>query len=302
MTKQGTPEEFWARAQAHEQTEADLRADLAVLESQAGGVMLDDPGAAEALVGRVASLRARADLEGEAAVEARKRAQAARVAGLRGEADGLEPEVARIRRELSAYQVQRDKLLKALEEFTRAEWALKPEPDRLVTASEPRPPRPDEILSGELRAVEQRQAQLRSRADAVESDPEWVPDSVRSAQEAQDEWAALVRDMREWAIRVSGVRAEIARLEVSHEDPLGNMPRTAVRLKELRRDASSEGFFEDLCENADRLRAKGLVLSDAEVRALAVEVGLDVPVEFAGEDDSDEVPGVSTDHDGAEAE
>lgn len=281
MTKavQGTPEELWARAQGHEQTESDLRADLVALESQAGGVMLDDPESAEALVGRVVSLRARVALEGRAAAEARKRAQAAHVAGLRAEADALEPETARIRGDLAVYQKQRDKLLKALEDFTRAEWVLKPDPDLRTVGRYERRLRPDEVLLSEVRAVEERQTALRSQADAAEADQEWMPPALAEATRLRDAWDRTVERYREWAVQLRDawkVIDEVAEVQKrTREEVLfgdgGFGQLNDARAAAPRLEQALRGFWDDVAH----FRREGMDLSDDEVSALKVELGLE---------------------------
>ena len=282
--KPATPEEFTARAVEHDRNRESLLADLSVLEDQAGAVMLDDPDAVEALTGRVASLRARADLEGRAAAEARRRAQAARVAGLRGEADALEPEVARIRKDLAAYQSKRDKLLKELETFTRAEWVLKPDPELWqVGGSYSRPARPDEMLLKELREVEEQQTSLRSQAEAVEADPDWVSASERWLVHVTECWDEALTGHRKAAQDLAAARVEIVETAaiVKHDlDSATYVPewlsKLQARVVEL--EQHLQGFHEDVTH----FRGQGLALADGEVADLMAELGLEVPAGSAG--------------------
>ncbi|WP_346007158.1 hypothetical protein [Janibacter terrae] len=265
-TRPVTPEEFTARAVEHDQKRATLLQDLSVLEEQAGAMMLDDPDAAETLTERVASLRARADLEGRAAVEARSRAREARVAGLREEADAFEPKVARIRKELAEYQDKRDKLLKELEEFTRAEWIVKPDPDALLVGPYTRPARPDEMLLRELQQIEEQQTALRSQADAVAADPNWEPAEIRRMRQLRADWER----------KLAGYREELSQLKEWRKDlelrQAQGLPTEEVA--EFVRDTETEIWR--LYGDVKSFRDGGLEFSAEELQALRVEFGLDL--------------------------
>lgn len=283
--KSATPAEFTARAVEHDRNRVSLLADLSTLEEQAGAVMLDDPNAVEALTERVASLRARADLEGRAATEARRRAQAARVAGLRAEADAFEPEVARIRKDLAAYRGKRDRLLKELETFTRAEWVLKPEPDLMMVGMYSRPIRPDESLLEELRVVEEQQAKLRSQADEIEADPDWVSASDLWIEGVREYWDKAVAGHRQAARDLAAARAEIVETATIVKHDLDS-DFTPPWLETLRATvAELEERLQGFPQDVEHFRGQGLELSGAEVSALRAELGLDVLVGTAGGDD-----------------
>ncbi len=98
------------------------RRELERLEGSAARVALADPGELGRVTSRIAELRDRVAIGGQAVEEARRLEQAARAEALRGEADGLEPAVEAAAVLVSEFEERTTELLSALEKHTRQAW------------------------------------------------------------------------------------------------------------------------------------------------------------------------------------
>lgn len=277
-----TAEQLTLKAQSWDREREQALGELEQVEARAGADMIDDPSAGETLAGRVASLRARADLAGRAAAEARRRAQDARVASILAEAEALMPEVAKARKALEQHQKQRDELTRALENFTGQEWQTKPDPDIALVGSYTRATRPEEMLSHELETIVAEQDRLRAEADAAAADPDWTPPREREQARLRAEWDALVAGYREWVHGLADAREEItttARGAGVDLDDLTHVPPWLTRLRE--RVDELEGRLQGFPRDVELYRGQCLDLGDDEVSALMAELGLSDELEPA---------------------
>lgn len=267
------PEALTEQAAAWDAEQAAALAELEQAEAAAGPAMLDDPAAVEALAARVASLRTRADLAGRAAAEARRRAQAARVADLRAQADKLEPEAVKARKALDRHQAEADQLRRALEDFTGAPWQVVPERAMHETGPRTRPARPGEKLAGALRDVLDRQARLRADADAIAEDPAWVPPAEQQARRLRGEWEQSVAGYRQAAADLADARGQLDDLAAALRGQVADVTEVPGHLALSARVATLEQGMSTFRADVDFFRGLGLDLPDAEVSALADELG-----------------------------
>jgi hypothetical protein len=269
-------EEWAAEAEA-------ARAELAAAESSSGADVLDDPAAAAKVVEGIAKLRARVEVAQKAQAESKRRAQAARVRGAEAEAAALDPAIAKARKALEQHLTKRSQLLKALEEFSNAEWRMRTFEDAdlrqriemgervsLPTAVEWR-------LQRELGDLRERQAQLRDVAAQIAADPEWVPPQEAHRSRIRVEWARLVGQYRGWLIERAEAEAEIERTAEVLEFDLEHSIHEPQWLQDLRAKiealtAQVARFPEefDFCEK--QMREAGGSLGDID--GLLVEFGL----------------------------
>ena len=269
-----TVESFTAQAVEWDTEQAHVLAELAKMEARAGAEVLADPAAMGTVAARVAALRARADLAGRAAVEARARAHEARVAALLAEADELTPALAVAREALAAHEERTAELRAALVEFTGAEWAIV-DPgtvDLAVTGGARSFGAPVVwTLAAEVRGIEERQAELRATADRVAADPDYVDPAAAELARHRDGWAECVAAYRAIGADLATVLADLGATpecerSFEHARALG------ARAEELRaRLALLPGEVEFY--RAQHARAGG-VLDEAEVAALLVELGM----------------------------
>lgn len=272
-----TVEALTAKAGEWARERAAALAELERLEAGAGGDLLDDPAAAESLAARVAALRARADLAGRAVTEARARAHAARVEIKRAEAAALDPEIDKARRALDVHQAKRERLQKALEDFTGHGW--RPIPDSEVYGvgvSYTRDTRPDELLRYELEQLQNEQQALQADADALADDPDWQPPSERWQAHVREEWDKAVAGHRQAAHDLAQTRREITDTAAAVKHDLDDLSYAPPWLEKLReRVAELEEQLQGFHEDVKHFRGQDLDLSDDEVSALKVELGLE---------------------------
>lgn len=267
-------EEYTAKALEWDRERAEALADLEAVESGAGADLLDDPGAAESLAGRVGALRARADLAGRAAAEARARAHSARVDVKRGEVAALEPAVAKARKALDEHDAKRDQLRKALEDFTGLTWAADPPS---FDASGRRTLVPREKLTSALERVVTEQRRLQDQAEAIAADPDWKSPEERHQEHVREWWDKAVAGHRQAAHDLECIRKEIPETAAAVQYDLEAATHVPQWLANFRADAARlveelRGFDSDV----EHFRKQGLDLSDDEVSALKVELGLEV--------------------------
>lgn len=265
---------FETKAAEFDRDREQVMADLEQLEASAGAALLDDPDTARALPGRVAELRARADMAGRGAVEARRRAQDARVASLLADADALTPEVAKARKALAAHDEKREKLRAALVDFTGLSW-VEQRPDIAVTG----PYVSRDVRGGLVRTVQSVQARqdaLRADADAAAADPSWMPAQEREQLRLRESWDEALTGYRECVARLAGVREEVTVSARATSTDLEDVPDPTPRwLSDLReQEADLSARIEALPNDVDFFRRQGLDLSDEEVSAVRAEFGL----------------------------
>lgn len=273
-----TPEELDTKAAEWDAKQAAALSELEELEAGAGADLLDDPSVAESLAGRLGALRARMDMAGRAAVEARSRAHSERVAAVRAEADALTPAVERARKALNEHDAKRDKLRKALEDFTGLPYFFEvPEP------TGPRALRPREVLESALTEVLTLQARAREHADSVAADPDWVPPEVAEGRRLRRDWEAAIVGVRQIWADLEAKRAELEAECAARFDPRVDTSRTMQNGKPwipqwftfLKADITKledgvAGFERDV----EFFRGQGVDIDQDDVDALMVEFGL----------------------------
>lgn len=275
-----TVEALTAKAGECDRERATALAELEQVESGAGAQMLDDPESAGAVTRRMGELRARIDLAGRAAGEARQRAQDARVADLLAQADALTPDAAKAAKALAVHDEKREKLLAALVDFTGLSW-VEHRPEIAMTG----PCVSRDVRAGlvrTLQGVQSAQERLRRHADAAAADPDWVP----------PEQAAQAERRGEWRETVAGYRADLEELSALTDEADERAQSQGISREEFMADtdggwgsSQTKHLLTRLPELKDRIeafpqdveffRGQGLDLPDDEVSALKVELGLE---------------------------
>ncbi|EWT04829.1 hypothetical protein N864_05830 [Intrasporangium chromatireducens Q5-1] len=293
------PDRYEAQAAEWAAEAASASVELQAAESSSGADVLDEPEAAAGVVERIAKLRARVEVAQKAQGEAKRRAHAARVRGAEAEAAALDPAIAKARKALEQHLTKRGELLKALEEFSNAEWRMRTFDDGDIQDRVARGERvtlPTAVewrLQRELGHLQERQTQLRDVAAQIAADPEWVPPQEAHRDRMRAEWARVVEQYRGWLVERVEAEAEVEHtaqtLGFDLEDAFIHEPQwlrdLRARIEEL--TAKVALFPQDVEFYGRQMRDAGGSLGDVD--ELLVEFGLKEP-EPEGEDDEAQLP------------
>jgi hypothetical protein len=163
---------------------------LSAFLEQSGGLVVDDPDSAERIAAEGALKRTLVELAARALPEAVRRHQAAARAVFEAQAEEVTPRIDEARERLAEHVAERDKLLRALADFSGIGWRedkptqaeIRARLDNGEQRITVRNSAADQ-LGQEVRALEQEEQSLRSAANTVEPlaivDPEWAAASRR---------------------------------------------------------------------------------------------------------------------------